>query len=1125
VRTFLTLMLAFVTGTLWCQPSVLSQPGYAWHKFSVTADGVYKIDYATLQNIGFNPGGQSPQKIQLFGSHLEGMLPQPHTPRNGDLQEIPIHVVDGNDGKLDPGDYLLFFGKGPDRYGIDPSTGKAYYENHLYDDKSYYFLTGNVANGLRLNVVADQGGTHPVVTEYDDIGYYESELTNELRSGRKWYGERFGSTLEYTIRFDQGNVIDGSSIQLLTGMMGKSYDPASFQVFINNSPVANLVVPAIPSIDYAIVGVDIQDDILVNANAVGAVGRSNQDVKVRFTKGSSTVSMGYLDYLLLHTKRSLGLTGDQTIFRSMKSLEQPVTRYTIANAAADTKVWDVTSYGQSVIYNCTTVSGVAGFTAPSSDLRTYVVVSNRSYPGPSYEGTVPSQNLRGTGSTQLLIVTAPEFLSEAERLAAYRRSHSGLQVTVATTTQVYHEFSGGKQDVTAIRDFIKHLYDNGTGLENVLVFGRGSYDYKNRLSFNKNFVPIYQSRNSLDPLKTYASDDYFGFLEDHEGNWGENPAEQHTMEIGVGRIPVKKLEEAKNWVDKIIAYEEDNLGAWRKRILFTADDGDFNLHHNQAEQLTLGLGTSHPEVEVQKVYLDAYAQTTTSAGPFSKPARNALTKAINEGVGIVNFTGHGSELQWMQERIVDQASFDEWKPGRRYPFLVTATCEFGRNDDPGLISSAELALFRQNSGTIGLVTTSRPVFSSTNFTLNNAFYQSLFTRKNGKIQNWGAVFRLTKNASMSGVGNRNFILLGDPSMMPPLGSWEINIDEVTNLTSGSDTLKALSTVRVRGSVRNQGVIDTQFDGKGIVTLYDTLNRYSTLGDENPPFTYALRDNALYRGQVTVQAGLFETTFVLPKGMDPVVDKSVLSAYAYSATGTAEALGAKANLLVGGLEQNPGRETTGPDIELYMGDTTFISGGTTGTNSRIVAILSDESGIDISSFNAQNDILAVLDDTLTISLNAYYTTDIDTYSRGKVDYPIDGLKPGPHLLTLHATDVYGNSSSASLSFVVSDAAGIQIEQWLNYPNPFSASTVFHFKHNRPGEDLEAVVTIFDRMGKLVLTNTYQIGESTYKVDLPPWDGTSPDGNKLAGGLYLMKLSLRSLLDGTKNERIAKVILVN
>jgi hypothetical protein len=417
------------------------------------------------------------------------------------------------------------------------------------------------------------------------------------------------------------------------------------------------------------------------------------------------------------------------------------------------------------------------------------------------------------------------------------------------------------------------------------------------------------------------------------------------------------------------------------------------------------------------------------------------------------------------------------------------------------------------------------VYSSTNFTLNKAFYESLFTRQGGLIQDWGAVFRMTKNSSMAGVGNRNFSLLADPSMLPPLGSSEVVLDEITNLTSGSDTLKAMSHVRIRGHVEYLGSLDNLHDGTAQLTLYDTLNTYITKGDENSPFPYSLRDNALFRGQAAVQSGLFEMDFLVPKGIDPVVNKGLINVYSASKTLHRDAMGAAADILVGDTEADPGTDGTGPGIELFMGDTTFLSGGLTGSSSRIVAILTDESGIDISSFDAQNDILAVLDDTLTLHLNAYYQADVGNFARGKVDYPIEGLATGHHTLTLFATDSYGNTSFATITFTTTDSPGIQIEQWLNYPNPFASTTIFHFKHNRPGEDLEAAVTIFDRMGKPVLSNTYQIGNSTYKVDLPPWDGTSADGNKLAEGLYLMKLTLRSLLDGTKNERIAKVILLN
>ncbi len=1124
MRVVFLLFLAFLAGTVLGQPASVLSTG-KWYKVSVQTDGVYKIDYNYLKSIGFNPDALDPRKIQIFAGE-NGMLPQPNaTPRIADLRQVAAYAVGAEDGKFQGTDYLLFFGQGPDTYTLSPPSGIYSYQNNFYSDKNFYFITVGTTNGLRLAMQSDLPGIFPSVSEFDDFGYYETEKTNELHSGRTWYGERFDATLEYTVRFDQSGVINGSIMKLVTGVMGRSFAPSSFQFFLNEVLIGQQDVPPVSNVAYTVFGAEVHDTLVVNADVAGAPTRPNQDVKVRFTKATSGQSIGYLDYLLLQTKRTLSLVGDQLIFSSLKSLDQPASRFSIANTLPDGMVWDITDPFQPLIQSYAFATGTSSFGAASNVLKKYIALSNRNFAGPKAEGDVPNQNLSGLGATDLLIISAPEFLTEAERLASHRRAKTGGNVSVVTTTQAYNEFSSGKQDVTALRDLVKFLYDNGTGLKNVLLFGRGSYDYKDKLSFNKNFIPIYQSRNSLNPLATYASDDYLGFLENSEGNWGENPSENHTLEVGVGRVPVKKIEEATIWVDKVIAYENQNWGSWRKKILFVADDGDFNVHQSQADQLATTLETDHPEADAHKTYLDFFAQASGPSGELSPDARKTLTTNVTDGVGILNFTGHGSELQWMQERILDQVSFDEWKPAPRYPFLVTATCEFGRNDDPGLISSAELSLFKKNSGSIGLLTTSRPVFSSTNFTLNKAFYQYLFTRDNGLFRDWGTVFRDTKNNSMSGVQNRNFSLLGDPSMLPPIGSTNLLVSSITNLTSGSDTLKALSKVSVSGAVQYQGVPDTQFNGTLALTLFGKKTSLTTLGDENDPFNFTLRDDALFRGQATIQAGLFYIEFILPKSIDPIVGIGKLSLYAYSKTSQRDALGVDGTQEIGSAEQSPGADTSPPGVELFMGDTTFISGGLAGVSSRIVAILTDKNGIDISNFNPQNDILATLDDTTTLLLNDYYQADIDTYTRGKVDYPIDGLKPGPHSLTLKATDTFGNTSSTSITFYVSDQSGIQIEQWLNYPNPFSSSTIFHFKHNRSGEDLEAAVTIFDRMGKVVLYNTYQITSSSYKVDLPSWDGTSADGTKLAEGLYLMKLSVRSLLDGTKNERIAKIILLN
>ena len=1109
--------------TLSGQSSVLSSG--KWYKISVDVDAVHKMDYNFLKSMGLNPDKIDPRKIQLFAG-LNEMLPQANNkPRPNDLQELSIYIKGEEDGKFNGGDYILFFAQGPDSYKLLPANGIFQYENNLFTDKNYYFMTVGSNDGQRMGSTPNIPGAFPVVAEFDDFDYYENDQYNDLHSGRHWYGELFDSKTEYTIRFEIPGIIDGSPIKLVSNVMGQSFSASSFQLFLNDINIGQQQVPPAINAPYATRGFEVTDTLIINASTVNAPSRLNQDVKLRFIKATSGRSIGYLDNLLLQTKRRLALYGDQKIFHALKSLEQPISQFSITGTFSDGMVWNVTDPFHSKFQEITFDAGTTTFAAASASIQKYLVVSNKSYLTPIVEGAVSNQNLHGISSLDFLIITAPEFQSQAERLAEHRRSVNGILTQVVTTTQVYNEFSGGKQDITALRDLASYLFNKGSGIKNVLLFGRGSYDYKNRLSFNKNFVPTYESRNSLSPLETYSSDDYIGFLEASEGNWGENPPEPHTLDIGVGRLPAKKIEEATTWVDKIVEYEHKNWGGWRKEILFVADDGDFNIHQSQADQMATTLEKDHPEVNTLKLYLDAFKQVSSPSGQLSPDATAALNSSIRDGAGIVNYTGHGSELQWMQERILDQVSIDKWKSAPRYPMLVTATCEFGRNDDPGLISTAELSLFKKKNGAIGLVTTTRPVYSSTNFTLNKAFYLSLFVRDQGKFRDWGTIFRDTKNNSISGVSNRNFSMLGDPSLHPPLPSSELIITGITNLTSGSDTLKALSKVKVTGRVYTNGFADMGYKGTVSTTLYDKLTSVTTRGDENAPFNFTTRDNALFRGQASIRDGEFEIQFVIPKSIDLTVGPGKMSLYGFSNVSNSDAMGVNNSVKIGAIEKSPGFDSSGPLVDLFMGDTTFISGGLAGTNSRIVAILSDENGIDISNFNSQNDITATMDDSVSFNLNKYYQADVGSYTRGKVNYPIDGLKPGKHMLTLRATDTFGNTSSGFITFFVSDQNGIQIEQWLNYPNPFSGSTTFHFKHNRSGEDLEAVVTVFDRMGKVVLFNTYQIYGSSYKVDLSLWDGASPDGTKLGEGLYLMKLSLRSLLDGTKNEKIAKVIILN
>jgi hypothetical protein len=1121
-RLLVTIFCAFSSLTYGQTNSVLVTG--TWVKMSVPSDGVYKIDYALFRKLGINPDQTDPRKIRIFAGNY-GMLPQANSAqRISDLKEIAIQAIGQEDGVFNASDYLLFFGQGPDHYQLDFNKGVFQYENNLYADKSYYFITIGPSNGLRMADVPSLPGSYPVINEFDDFSYYETEQYNELHSGRNWYGEQFSSKSSYTIRFTVPGIVDGSDLKLVYRVMAQSVNPSTFQFSLNSQLLQEKAMPTIINASYTDKGTEAADTLIISSATGQASSTTNWDVTIRYNKAATEKSIAYLDRLLFQYKRVLALYGDQTAFSSLASAKYSAVKYSMKQLPASARLWDITDPFNPAVQATALEGANTVFQAVTGPEKKYLILSS-AFPAPAAEGKVSNQNLHGITKTNLVIVSAPEFVSEAQRLANFRQSKNGITTSVVSTTQVYNEFSGGKQDVTAIRDFARWLYANNTGIKNLLLIGRGSYDYKNYLSYNKNFVPTYESRNSLSPLESYASDDYYGFLEPNEGNWGENPVENHTLDIGVGRLPVKKLEEAQQIVNKLLEYGQQPGDDWRKQILFVADDGDDNIHQQNADELAELIASQHPDFTTDKLYVDNFKQVNVSFGQLAPASTEALNRAAVSGYAIINYTGHGNEQQWMAERILDQFSILTWKNAPRYPLLLTATCEFGRNDDPGIISTAEQTLLMGNGGSIGLVTTTRLVNSATNFFLNKAFYQALFIKVGGQYRDLGTVMRDTKNNSVSGISNRNFSLLGDPSMILVLPPSDIQVTGLQNLTSGSDTLKALSTVRVSGRIISNGTADTDYTGTAIISLFDKPFTEITKGDENPPFTFINHRNPVFRGLADVRQGRFTLEFTLPAFLNPVVGTGMLSLYATSEVPGNDRTGASVIQKIGSMEKNPGPDTQGPSISLFMGDTTFIPGGTIGSNSRIVAILSDAHGIATSRFNPQQSIVGLMDDTISWVLNNYYLAKKNNPAMGIIDFPVFGLKNGNHRLTLSASDVYGNRSTAVLVFTVSDQGSIQVNDWLAYPNPMTNEAVFHFTHSRSSEDLEAVVTVFDRVGQTLFTATYSVPQSDYQVNLPAWDGSSSAGIKLSPGLYLIKLSVRSLVDGSKNEKITKVIISN
>lgn len=1074
--------------------------------------------------MGFDPK-TDPRKIKLYGNG-GGMLPQPNsTPRPTDLTELAIYIQGEEDGVFNSQDFILFYAEGPDKVTFDEQNEIFRYEKNLYDNQNFYFITIGTTDGRRMQTASSAGTGFPEVTTFENFIYYELDQHNELKSGREWFGERFDLSTELTLSLSFPDVMPNTPLKIVSAVMAQSVDNTAFNLFINGMQIGQQQIIGLPNVQYGLKGRHRRDTLVVNASDISAPGKTKQELRYQYIKSPSARSIGYLNFFLVQTTQQLKLYGQQTIFRSLKSLQQPVSNYVISQATPSANVWNITDPLNPVIQQTSFQSGALSFSAPSSTLQQYVVFQPAAK-APELSGKLANQNLRGMPTPNLLIVTHPDFKTEAQRLANHRITVNGWSAQVVTTHEIYNEFSSGRQDVTAIRDFAKHLYDKSPGtLRALLLFGKCSYDYKNILGTDRNFVPTYESRNSLHPLQTYSSDDYFTFLENHEGEWPEEPAVNHSMDIGVGRMPVKTITEAKTVVDKIIAYDTDLklAGPWKKNIVFVADDGDFNIHQSQADQLAEEIENNQAFFNPRKIYLDSYSQPAGASGQSSPDTRTAIEKSFYDGALIINYTGHGGERQWAQERIFDDVLIVGLK-NNRLPMLLTATCEFGRQDDPIFLSGGELCMLQKNGGAIALVTTARPVSSSTNFALNQAFYEALFQKVDNTYTSLGEIFRRTKNNSLSGVANRNFSLIGDPSLYLAMPELQIEIEEIKTQT-GSDTLKALSTVTVSGKITDHThTTDATFNGTLHATLYDKETTFVTFGNENSPFTYQQWYNALFRGEALVQNGLFSFEFIMPKNIAYTIGQGKLSLYANNSERQLDASGFSKTFRIGLSEPFAATDNTPPVIALFIGDTTFVNGALAPLPAKLIARLTDESGINISAYGIGNSIVAVLDENQLFVLNDYYVADKNDFKKGSIEFTLPDIQPGNHTLSLKAWDVHNNPAQASLTFVV-QGEELVIESFGNYPNPFTGTTKLYFTHNRSGDNLAGTLNLYNSIGKEIKSFDFTVSESTYQVILAELNRTEEPLKDLAAGLYYARLTVRSLTNGSKNEQVTKLIIAN
>src|SRR6187402_1785705 len=668
--------------------SVLSSG--TWSKIAVKEAGIYKIDVPFLGAMGFNTSGISSGSIRLFGNG-GNMLSEVNADKPiDDLVENAIMVVDGGDGLFNGSDYFLFYAVGPDKWLKDSVYKRFTHQKNLFSDSAYYFIT---IGGIGKRITSLQVNTSPTLTvnSFNERVFHELDTINLLSSGKEWLGEEFadapGKTLSRSFSVSIPNLFISTPATLISNCVARSINiPSRFDVRVNNQLVQQLNVPS--------TGAGLYDLFAQQSQQQSDILLSQESLQVNYTYlPGGFNSQGWLNFFEIHARRNLVLgNSGQLPFRDWNSVGNNICEFVISNVTSNTQVWDITDPFSIVRMQGNFSANEFRFVNDAARLREYIAFNPTNALIPGNAGRIQNQDLHNSQQTDYLIVTNNLLLSQAERLAAFHRQRN-LEVTVVTADKIFNEFSSGMQDPVAFRDFVKMYFDKaGSNPTNrpkyLLLFGDASFDYKNRITNNTNLVPAYQSKIFLDPLSTYTSDDFFGFLDDNEDiNTG---LVTNLLDLGIGRIPAKNIEEAKNYVDKVIAYHnKESFGAWRNNVSVIADDEDNNLHLQDAELIT-GTVSANPIFNIQKIYLDAFRQESGSAGSRYPSVNETINNQIANGTLVFNFIGHGGSSRLAEEVILDQPMINGWSNTNRLPLFVTATCDFAPYDNPLSIPLAKI---------------------------------------------------------------------------------------------------------------------------------------------------------------------------------------------------------------------------------------------------------------------------------------------------------------------------------------------------------------------------------------------------------------------------------------------------
>ncbi|HFC11323.1 MAG TPA: hypothetical protein ENJ56_00665 [Anaerolineae bacterium] len=480
---------------------------------------------------------------------------------------------------------------------------------------------------------------------------------------------------------------------------------------------------------------------LISAPIEQGVLQSSDNILTLAAPGDSSAAGEaiYLDWIELAYTGELVLRGVPLRFRSAAN------NLHVRGATATTFVFDISNPTEPTLLT-NLQSDKTGISFASEGLTSeYLVLEPNQTQTPELNvAPLWETALRNISSADYIAIvpSSNEFAKAVQPLVDLRQSQ-GLTVQVVSLDQIYDEFGFGRKTPQAIKDFLTFARRNWVRTPRyVLLVGDASYDV-NRFADgdNQNLLPTHVTFSSFDSV---VGDD----------SWVVDDGDPTTVDMAIGRFPVQTVEQLSIMVKKTVGYASAENFTWRNRSLLVSDDETYFA--TASEELAESLSASN--FNNQKLAINQ-----------NENIHDAIIGALNQGVGLLNYIGHGGIRVWGDERVLSVEDADALTNWTRLPIFTTFTCLNGYFQHPQEEALAEALLRAKGGGIVAAIAPAGPSLLSQQIQLSDLFFSNMLDQPTLTLGELLQVMKTRSNENPNLIeASQTFNLLGDPALHFPL---------------------------------------------------------------------------------------------------------------------------------------------------------------------------------------------------------------------------------------------------------------------------------------------------------------------------------------------------------------------